>query len=129
MNKVLFLLAILSLALVSGAASAQSGDWYVALSGTKVHGAAFVDQVVAAGARAILTDAAGQSAAAATGLPVVSSNLALIWHMLRLAGIDAAGWAPGRPCTSAGSFSARPRPPSAWWVSCPWPHWRPSACT
>ena len=32
MNKTLFLLAILSLALVSGAASAQSGDWYVAPS-------------------------------------------------------------------------------------------------
>ncbi|MDQ2089096.1 maleate cis-trans isomerase family protein [Marimonas arenosa] len=37
-----------------------------------------------------------EQAEAATGLPVVSSNLALIWHMLRLAGIDAAGWAPGR---------------------------------
>lgn len=31
-----------------------------------------------------------------TGLPVVSSNQALIWHMLRLAGIDARGWGPGR---------------------------------
>ena len=37
-----------------------------------------------------------QRGEAATGLPVVSSNLALIWHMLRLAGVDARGWAPGR---------------------------------
>ncbi len=32
---------------------------------------------------------------AITGLPVVTSNQALIWHMLRLAGVDAAGWGPG----------------------------------
>ncbi|MDR9483933.1 MAG: Asp/Glu racemase [Sediminimonas sp.] len=31
-----------------------------------------------------------------TGLPVVSSNQALLWHMLRLAGVDARGWGPGR---------------------------------
>ncbi|MDU8926480.1 Asp/Glu racemase [Alisedimentitalea sp. MJ-SS2] len=37
-----------------------------------------------------------EQAEAATGLPVISSNLALIWHMLRLGGIDAKGWAPGR---------------------------------
>lgn len=37
-----------------------------------------------------------QGAEAATGLPVVSSNLALIWHMLRLARLDVRGWAPGR---------------------------------
>lgn len=33
---------------------------------------------------------------ALSGLPLVSSNLALIWHMLKLARIDASGWAPGR---------------------------------
>ncbi|WP_324754936.1 Asp/Glu racemase [Roseovarius sp. Pro17] len=33
---------------------------------------------------------------AQTGLPVVTSNQALIWHLLRLAGVDAAGWGPGR---------------------------------
>lgn len=33
---------------------------------------------------------------AATGRPVVSSNQALIWHMLRLAGAEARGWGPGR---------------------------------
>lgn len=30
------------------------------------------------------------------GVPVVSSNQALIWHVLGLAGIDARGWGPGR---------------------------------
>ncbi|WP_120500839.1 aspartate/glutamate racemase family protein [Roseovarius sp. EL26] len=29
-------------------------------------------------------------------LPVISSNSALIWHLLKLAGIDAKGWGPGR---------------------------------
>lgn len=33
---------------------------------------------------------------AATGLPVVTSNQALMWHMLRLAKADATGWGPGR---------------------------------
>ncbi|RKF15068.1 Asp/Glu racemase [Roseovarius spongiae] len=36
-----------------------------------------------------------KEAEAALGLPVVSSNQALLWHMLRLAGVDAAGWGPG----------------------------------
>ena len=31
-----------------------------------------------------------------TGLPVVSSNQAMLWHMLRLAGVNARGWGPGR---------------------------------
>lgn len=30
------------------------------------------------------------------GVPVVSSNQALIWHMLRLTATDSAGWGPGR---------------------------------
>lgn len=29
-------------------------------------------------------------------LPVISSNLALIWHLLKRAGITATGWGPGR---------------------------------
>jgi maleate isomerase len=33
---------------------------------------------------------------AQTGRPVITSNQALIWHMLRLAGAEAAGWGPGR---------------------------------
>ena len=30
------------------------------------------------------------------GLPVISSNLALVWHLLKRAGITATGWGPGR---------------------------------
>lgn len=36
------------------------------------------------------------AAEAATGVPVISSNLALLWHMLRLGGAEAQGWGPGR---------------------------------
>lgn len=31
-----------------------------------------------------------------TGLPVVSSNQALLWHLLKLGAVDARGWGPGR---------------------------------
>ena len=33
---------------------------------------------------------------AALNMPVISSNLALIWHLLKKAGIEAPGWGPGR---------------------------------
>jgi UDP-N-acetylmuramoyl-L-alanyl-D-glutamate--2,6-diaminopimelate ligase len=46
------------------------GDLYVALPGTKVHGAAFSADAVAAGAVAVLTDPDGRARAAATGVPV-----------------------------------------------------------
>ena len=46
------------------------GDLYVALPGAKVHGAAFCEQAVAAGAVAVLTDPDGRSRAAARGVPV-----------------------------------------------------------
>ena len=46
------------------------GDLYVALPGTKVHGAAFCADAVAAGAVAVLTDPDGRARAAATGVPV-----------------------------------------------------------
>ena len=32
----------------------------------------------------------------ALGVPVVSSNQALLWDMLRLADVEARGWGPGR---------------------------------
>ena len=50
--------------------SVQPGDLYVALPGTRVHGAAFCADAVAAGAVAVLTDADGRARAAATGVPV-----------------------------------------------------------
>ena len=46
------------------------GDLYVALPGTKVHGAAFCADAVAAGAVAVLTDPDGRARATATGVPV-----------------------------------------------------------
>jgi len=46
------------------------GDLYVALPGTKVHGAAFCADAVAAGAVAVLTDPDGRARAMATGVPV-----------------------------------------------------------
>ncbi|MEU3307268.1 UDP-N-acetylmuramoyl-L-alanyl-D-glutamate--2,6-diaminopimelate ligase [Nocardiopsis sp. NPDC055551] len=47
------------------------GDLYVALPGTRVHGARFSRQAADAEAAAILTDADGADEAVATGLPVV----------------------------------------------------------
>jgi UDP-N-acetylmuramoyl-L-alanyl-D-glutamate--2,6-diaminopimelate ligase len=46
------------------------GDLYVALPGSRVHGAAFCADAVAAGAVAVLTDPDGKARAAATGVPV-----------------------------------------------------------
>jgi len=48
----------------------RAGDLYAALPGEHTHGAAYCDQAVAAGAIAILTDAAGRDRAARTGVPV-----------------------------------------------------------
>ena len=50
--------------------SVQPGDLYVALPGARVHGAAFCDDAVAAGAVAVLTDPDGRARAAASGVPV-----------------------------------------------------------
>jgi len=48
----------------------KPGDLYVALPGTRVHGAAFCAEAVAGGAVAVLTDPDGRSRAAASGVPV-----------------------------------------------------------
>ena len=50
--------------------SVEPGDLYVALPGTRVHGAAFCADAVAAGAVAVLTDPDGRARALATGVPV-----------------------------------------------------------
>ncbi len=47
------------------------GDLYVALPGTRHHGAAFAGDAARAGAAAILTDPAGREAATTAGLPVL----------------------------------------------------------
>lgn len=59
----------------SGVAIASSaveiGDLFVALPGAKSHGAQFAEQAIAAGAVAVLTDAAGAELAAGLGVPVL----------------------------------------------------------
>ena len=54
--------------------SVRPGDLYAALPGSRVHGAAFAGQVAAAGAAAVLTDAAGADRVRAAGLPVVLAD-------------------------------------------------------
>ena len=52
-------------------ATVEPGDVFVALTGRTQHGAAYAADAAAAGAVAVLTDAAGIDLATATGLPVV----------------------------------------------------------
>jgi UDP-N-acetylmuramoyl-L-alanyl-D-glutamate--2,6-diaminopimelate ligase len=54
--------------------SVRPGDVYVALPGSRVHGAAFCSDAVAAGAVAVLTDPDGRTRAAASGVPVFVVN-------------------------------------------------------
>ena len=54
--------------------SVQPGDLFVALPGKNGHGAAYTDSAVQAGAVAVLTDAAGEAAARAAGVPVIVSD-------------------------------------------------------
>jgi UDP-N-acetylmuramoyl-L-alanyl-D-glutamate--2,6-diaminopimelate ligase len=49
----------------------RPGDLYAALPGSRVHGAQFAAEAVAAGAVAVFTDPAGAGPAAATGVPVL----------------------------------------------------------
>ncbi|GAA3607168.1 UDP-N-acetylmuramoyl-L-alanyl-D-glutamate--2,6-diaminopimelate ligase [Nonomuraea rosea] len=49
----------------------RRGDLYVALPGSRVHGATFAAEAMASGAVAVLTDRAGRDASVATGLPVL----------------------------------------------------------
>ncbi|PKK13883.1 MULTISPECIES: UDP-N-acetylmuramoyl-L-alanyl-D-glutamate--2,6-diaminopimelate ligase [Thermomonospora] len=67
------------------------GDLYVALPGTRAHGAEFAAQAAAAGAVAIWTDPAGRHRAAATGLPV------LVTDDVRARLGEAASWVYGDP--------------------------------
>ena len=52
----------------------RPGDLYAAMAGAIRHGAEFVPDAVAAGAVAVLTDAAGRHAALAAGLPVLVAD-------------------------------------------------------
>lgn len=52
--------------------SVAPGDLYVGLPGARAHGASFAAQAAAAGALAVLTDAAGAALAEPAGLPVLT---------------------------------------------------------
>lgn len=72
------------------------GDLFIALPGAKGHGAQYIDQIMAAGARAVLTDAAGQALVAEKLPTIVVSRPDLI------AG-DVASWLYNSPFSSLGA--------------------------
>lgn len=81
----------------------QHEDWTVArISEASTH-AAMLEVGRAEGVQAIFTSCTNlrtfnaiEPVEEALGLPVVSSNQALLWDMLWLAGVAAHGWGPGR---------------------------------
>ncbi len=72
----------------------QPGDLYAALPGARVHGADYAGAAAAAGAVAVLTDAAGAESARRTGLPV------LVAESPRQVLGSVAGWVYGSPAES-----------------------------
>jgi UDP-N-acetylmuramoyl-L-alanyl-D-glutamate--2,6-diaminopimelate ligase len=58
--------------LTLSSATVRPGDLYVALPGTRTHGAHFAAAAVAAGAVAVLTDEVGADVAASLGVPVLA---------------------------------------------------------
>ncbi len=70
--------------LTHDSADVRPGDVFVALPGRTTHGARFAAAAVAAGARAIVTDAAGAVACAGLGVPVVAVDAPRV-HLGRLA--------------------------------------------
>jgi UDP-N-acetylmuramoyl-L-alanyl-D-glutamate--2,6-diaminopimelate ligase len=76
----------------------RAGDLYAALPGSRVHGARFVPQAVAAGAVAVLTDPAGLAGARAGGAPV----LVVDDPRARLGSL--AAWLYGEPAAALGTI-------------------------
>jgi len=81
----------------------QHEDWTVARIAEASTHDAMLEVGRAKGVQAIFTSCTNlrtfnaiEPVEAALGLPVVSSNQALLWHMLRLADVEAHGWGPGR---------------------------------
>ncbi|MBZ8119090.1 Asp/Glu racemase [Roseovarius sp. LXJ103] len=91
---------------VSEISFSEGNDWRVARidpasTRAAMLGAAEAGQ--AAGAEAIFASCTNlqtfsiiDGVEAETGLPVVSSNQALLWHLLKVSGARAQGWGPGR---------------------------------
>jgi len=92
----------------------QSDDWTVARIAESSTRAAMLEAGRAPGVEAVFASCTNLrtfgvigAVEAELGLPVVSSNQALLWHLLSLGGIDARGWGPGRLFTgqNQGAFA------------------------
>ncbi|WP_101066225.1 maleate cis-trans isomerase family protein [Roseovarius salinarum] len=81
----------------------QGDDWTVTRIAEDSSRAAMLEAGRAAGVEAVFASCTNlrsfgviEAVEAELGVPVVTSNQALMWHLLRLAGVPAAGWGPGR---------------------------------
>jgi maleate isomerase len=88
---------------VSEISFGEGNDWRVARIDPASTRAAMLAAAEAAGAEAIFASCTNlqtfsiiDGVEAETGLPVVTSNQALLWHLLQVSGADARGWGPGR---------------------------------
>lgn len=88
---------------VSEISFGEGNDWRVARIDPASTRAAMLAAAEAAGAEAIFASCTNlqtfsiiDGVEAETGLPVVTSNQALLWHLLQVSGVDAREWGPGR---------------------------------
>jgi maleate isomerase len=88
---------------VSEVSFGQSNDWTVARIAESSTRAAMLEAGRAEGVEAVFASCTNLrtfgvigAVEAELGVPVVSSNQALLWHLLSLGGIAAQGWGPGR---------------------------------
>ncbi|MEQ9258093.1 MAG: aspartate/glutamate racemase family protein [Roseovarius sp.] len=88
---------------VSDVSFGQKEDWTVARIAEASTLNAICEAGAAPGVEAVFTSCTNlrtfgilEEAEARLGVPVISSNSALIWNLLRLAGRPATGWGPGR---------------------------------
>jgi maleate isomerase len=88
---------------VSEVSFGQSDDWTVARISEASTRAAMLEAGRAEGVEAVFASCTNLrtfgvigAVEAELGLPVISSNQALMWHLLSLGDVDARGWGPGR---------------------------------
>ncbi|MRU13991.1 Asp/Glu racemase [Roseovarius sp. A21] len=88
---------------VSEVSFGQSDDWTVARISEASTRAAMLEAGRAEGVEAVFASCTNLrtfgvigAVEAELGLPVVTSNQALLWHLLSLGDVDARGWGPGR---------------------------------
>lgn len=96
-------LDLAGIATLTQASFLQSDDWTVARITEDATLTAMKNLATTTGCDAIFASCTNlrtfgilREAEAAAGVPVISSNLALVWHMLNLAGVEAKGWGPGQ---------------------------------